>query len=211
MCMPWLCFSQVINVWAVVCIKLPWPWFGYLQGTSDFRLLWGAVSTLCLGEGLWTLFLLCPTLSASPAFLSHRSDLYSCLPIPGEDWCCSGSCAGQAGARKMKGSLVLVQGQPWKALCVRGWGVRLFQICLFSLGQPYSPFCVWCVCVSLSGWMCNLNQVRCSTELDNLAGFAEVFPELFVAFCVGCQVRRTALRWSTSPGCLSCTLKHLHP
>ena len=56
-----------------------------LQGTSDFRLLWGSVSTLCLGEGLWTLFLLCPTLSASPAFLSHRSDLYSCLPIPGED------------------------------------------------------------------------------------------------------------------------------
>ena len=36
--------------------------------------------------------------------------------------------------------------------CVSGAeGVRLFQICLFLLGWPYSPFCVRWVCVSLSG------------------------------------------------------------
>ena len=52
---------QVISVWGHLnqpaqMLTLVWVLVlsEDLPGTSDFRFLWGAVSTLCLGEGLWT-------------------------------------------------------------------------------------------------------------------------------------------------------------
>ena len=110
--------------------------------------LWGAVSTLCLGPGPEdTVVSLCPMFSGAPACLAHGRELYTCLPLPSGDRCCSGSCGSQAGGRRQELRSALA------GLCAWGLGGEVRVSDSLPLLPGMAGLCLdeWWIRVSVSG------------------------------------------------------------